>query len=430
MATGGGIPRYRLWKGAAVLQHGFRPFFLAAGLSATGALVLWLAMLNGALALPTAFDPITWHAHELLFGFAGAAVAGFLLTAIPNWTGRMPLQGLPLAGLAALWLAGRVAVALSELTGPLAAAVLDLAFLAALLAAVLREIVAGRNWRNLPVCLALAGLLSANALTHLDAIGFAGTGPAGIRLGIAVLIALIALVGGRIVPSFTTNWLKKRGEMRLPVPFGRFDLATLGLTVAALLAWTVAPAALLTAAAVLAAGLANAIRLARWRAHRTLAEPLVWVLHLGYAWIPAGLLLTGLGIFWPAALPTAAGVHALAAGAIGTMTLAVMTRATLGHTGRPLTAGPGTALIYACVSLGALLRVAAPVLSAADPLFSISGALWSVAFLLFVSIYGPLLVRPRIGERLSAPAPRRPPTSLAGPRSRRWKRSGEPAGHV
>ena len=149
-------------------------------------------MLQGGLALPTAFDPVTWHAHEMLFGFAGSAVAGFLLTAVPNWTGRMPLEGRPLAALAALWLAGRGAVAFSAVTGPLAAAALDLAFPAALLGAVAREIVAGRNWRNLPVCLALAGLLGANALTHLDAMGLAATRPAGIRLGTAVLVALLA----------------------------------------------------------------------------------------------------------------------------------------------------------------------------------------------------------------------------------------------
>jgi uncharacterized protein involved in response to NO len=321
----------------------------------------------------------------------------------------MPLQGSPLAALAALWLAGRVALALSAVMGPWAAAALDLAFPAALLGAVAREIVAGQNWRNLPVCLALAGLLAANALTHLEAIGFAATGPAGIRLGTAVLVALIALVGGRILPSFTANWLRKRGELRLPVPFGRFDLATIVLTWAALLAWTMAPAALPTAVVALAAGLANALRLARWRGHRTLAEPLVWVLHLGYAWIPAGLLLTSVGGFSPGMLPPVAGLHALTAGAIGTMTLAVMTRATLGHTGRALTADRGTLLIYACVSLGAVLRVGAPMLPGPEVLLSISGALWGAAFLLFVSIYGPLLVRPRAGTKPGLGASGGPP---------------------
>ena len=395
--TAGGIPRYRAWQGPALLQQGFRPFFLAAGLWASGALMLWLAMLSGAAALPTAFDPVTWHAHEMLFGFVAATLAGFLLTAVPNWTGRMPLQGLPLAALAALWLIGRVAVAFSAWTGPLAAAALDLAFLAALLAAVAREILAGRNWRNLPVCLALAALLVANALVHLDAIGLAATGAAGIRLGSVVPIALITLVGGRIVPSFTTNWLRKRGEAQLPASFGRFDQVTLFLTMAALLAWAMAPTALLTGAATLAAGLANALRLARWRGQRTFAEPLVWVLHLGYAWLAAGLLLTGLGAWSPHLVPPAAGLHALTAGAIGTMTLAVMTRATLGHSGQALTAGRGTLLIYACVSLAALLRVAAAI-APDPPLLSLSALFWAGAFLLFAAIYGPLLCRADLGR--------------------------------
>jgi uncharacterized protein involved in response to NO len=324
-------------------------------------------------------------------------MAGFLLTAVPNWTGRMPLQGLPLAGLAALWLAGRAAVAFSAWTGPLAAAALDLAFLAALLGAIGREVLAGRNWRNLPVCLALATLLLANALTHLDAIGLAATGPAGIRLGTVVPIALITLVGGRIVPSFTSNWLRKRGETRLPAPFGRFDQVALAVTLASLVGWTMAPGNRLTAVALLAAGLANALRLARWRGQRTLAEPLVAVLHLGYAWIPVGLFLTGLGAWSPDLVPPVAGLHALTAGAIGTMTLAVMTRATLGHTGRALTADRGTLGIYVCVSLGALFRVVAPF--APDlPMLSVSAVLWAGAFLLFAAVYGPLLCRADLGR--------------------------------
>jgi uncharacterized protein involved in response to NO len=266
-----------------------------------------------------------------------------------------------------------------------------------LLGAILREILAGRSWRNLPVCLALGGLLAANALTHLEALGLASTGAAGIRLGVAVLALLITLVGGRIVPSFTSNWLRKRGETRLPASFGRFDQTTLAITAVALLAWTMAPAASLTAAAALAAGVANALRLARWRGHRTLAEPLVWVLHLGYAWLAAGLLLTGAAVLAPGMLSPVAGLHALTDGAVGTMTLAVMARATLGHTGRTLIAGPGTALIYACVSLGALLRVTAPLLTGSQVLLCLAGALWGGAFLLFAAIYGPLLLRPRAG---------------------------------
>lgn len=386
----GGIPRYRTWQGPALLQHGFRPFFLAAGLWAAGALMLWLAVLWGDVALPTAFDPVTWHAHEMLFGFVAAAVAGFLLTAVPNWTGRMPLQGLPLAGLVGLWLAGRVAVTFSAWIGLPAAAALDLAFPAALLGAVGREVLAGRNWRNLPICLALAALLLANALVHLDAIGLASAGSAGLRLGVAVPIALITLVGGRIVPSFTSNWLRKRGETRLPASFGPFDRATLLLTLAALLFWSVTPADPLTALALLAAGFANLLRLARWRGQRTLAEPLVAVLHLGYAWIPGGILLIGMGALAPDLVPSVAGLHALTAGAIGTMTLAVMTRATLGHTGRPLTADRAAVVIYGCVTLGAVFRVIAPLVPSL-PMLALSALLGAAAFLLFAAVYGPLL---------------------------------------
>lgn len=399
-APTGGIPRYRTWHGPALLGHGFRPFFLGAALWAAGALALWLAALGGRLALPTAFDPITWHAHEMVFGFAMAAVTGFLLTAVPNWTGRLPLQGLPLAGLAALWLAGRVAVTASGTIGAGPAAVVDLAFPAVLLAAVLREIVAGRNWRNLPVCAAVAVLLTANALTHLEALGLAATSGLGLRLGIATLVALISLIGGRIVPSFTTNWLKRRGEARLPASFGAADRASLALTVAALLAWTAAPAAMPTAGLALAAGLAQALRLARWRGHRTLAEPLVWVLHLGYAWVPAGLLLIGLAGLWPAALAPTTALHALTAGAVGTMTLAVMTRATLGHTGRTLAADAGTAAVYVLVTAAAVARVLSAVVPGAYvALLTISGVLWLAAFGLFVALYGPKLLAPRADRR-------------------------------
>jgi uncharacterized protein involved in response to NO len=184
-AKAAGIPRYRPFEGPALLRQGFRPFFLGAGVWALAAMTLWIAELQGYVALPTAFDPIAWHVHEMLFGFVVAAIAGFLLTAVPNWTGRMPLQGLPLALLVVVSLAGRLAVFGSEVTGAGTAAVLDLAFLALLLGVVLREILAGRNWRNLPMPVALAGLLAANALTHADAAGIAATGPLGQRLGSA-----------------------------------------------------------------------------------------------------------------------------------------------------------------------------------------------------------------------------------------------------
>ena len=387
-----GIPRYRPFAGPALLRQGFRPFFLGAGGWALAAMVLWIAILQASFSLPTAFDPVAWHVHEMLFGFVVAAIAGFLLTAIPNWTGRMPLQGVPLAVLVGVWVAGRLAVGVSAWIGAGIAAVLDLSFLALLLGVVLREILAGRNWRNLPMPVVLGGLLVANALTHADAVGLAATGPLGQRLGIGIVILLIGLVGGRIIPSFTLNWLKKQGESNLPVSFGVLDRAALGLAAAALAIWVVAPESPIGGAALIAAGVASLGRLARWCGHLTLPEPLVWSLHLGFVWVGLGLLLVGLSAFL-ADVPPAAGLHALTAGAMGGMTLAVMTRATLGHTGRPLSADRWTVAIYLFVAAAAGLRVAAPFLADVYlPLLWTSGLAWSTAFGLFVVHYGRMLL--------------------------------------
>ena len=387
-----GIPRYRPFEGPAQLRRGFRPFFLGAGIWALAAMLLWILALQGELSIPTTFDPVAWHVHEMLFGFVVAAIAGFLLTAIPNWTGRMPLQGVPLAVLIGTWLAGRLAVGASVWIGAGIAAVLDLSFLTLLLGVVLREILAGRNWRNLPMPVVLGGLLVANALTHADAIGLAATGQLGQRLDIGIVILLIGLVGGRIIPSFTLNWLKKRGDSNLPVSFGALDRGTLALAAAALTIWVVAPESPIAGAALIAAGIASLGRLARWRGHLTLAEPLVWSLHLGFAWVGVGLLLVGLSAFLRD-VPPAAGLHALTAGAMGGMTLAVMTRATLGHTGRLLTADWWTAAIYLLIAGAAALRVAAPFLADVYLLLLLtSGLAWSAAFGLFVVHYGRMLL--------------------------------------
>jgi uncharacterized protein involved in response to NO len=385
------LERRRAYAGPALLREGFRPFFFAAGLWAAVALPLWLALFQGSLELPLHFVPLAWHAHEMIFGFTGAVIAGFLLTAVPNWTGRLPLQGLPLAVLAGSWLLGRAAMALSGLLGALPTALLDLAFFVLLLAVALREIVAGRNWRNLPLPAALAVLTGANLLTHLGAAGIGPLGPIGERLGIATVILLIGLIGGRIVPSFTRNWLAKRGSAALPVPFGRFDKLCLLVTLAALLAWAGLPEHPLAGGLLLVAGVLNMMRLARWQGLRSLPEPLLWSLHLGFLWVPLGLLLLALGILLPEIPASTAGLHALTAGAIGSMTLAVMTRATLGHSGRALSADGWTTAIYVLITLAAGLRVVASLLPTAYlPLLHSSGALWTAAFGLFVLRYGPL----------------------------------------
>jgi len=373
------------------LRQGFRLFFPAAGAWAVAAVGIGLATFRGYLSLPTAFDPAAWHAHEMIFGFVPAAIAGFLLTAMPNWTGRRPVQGLPLAILFALWLSGRAAVFGSALIGPGSAAVVDLAFLAALLGTALREIVAARNWRNLPITVALAALLAANALTHLEAAGLSATGAAGQRLGVTVVIVLISLIGGRIIPSFTRNWLRLRGRpTRMPAEHGALDGASIAILIAASAGWVVAPQHPASGIGlILAAALALA-RLARWQGQRTLTEPLLWSLHVGYAWVPAGLFLLGVSLF-VAKLPASAGIHALTAGAIGSMTLAVMTRASLGHSGRALTADRWTVAIYLFVAAAAATRVAAPILAEAYlPLLWASAAAWIAAFGLFAIRFGRL----------------------------------------
>ena len=197
-AAKGATPEWQ-FAGAAIFDHGFRPFFFAAGFWGALSMLLWLPVFEGTMALPTAFDPVSWHVHEMLFGFVAAAIAGFLLTAIPNWTGRKPLQGAPLMILFAIWVLGRGAVAFPDLIGSGVAAVCDLAFLASLIAFVLREILAGRNWRNLPIPVALSGLLAANAMIHAEVTELAMLGEYGWRLGIAVVTMLIGLIGGRVV---------------------------------------------------------------------------------------------------------------------------------------------------------------------------------------------------------------------------------------
>jgi uncharacterized protein involved in response to NO len=281
------------------------------------------------------------------------------------------------------------------------------------LGAVGREIFAGRNWRNLPMLGALALLLLGNLLVHLEPIGIASTAELGNRVGIATLLMLITFMGGRIVPSFTRNWLaKQRPEVLAPASFDLVDRAVLAITALALATWVIMPEARVAPWVELIAGLALGVRLARWRGWATLREPLLWVLHLGYGWLSLGFLLLAFNGFvlllafngFVAILPQTTALHSLTTGAIGTMTLAVMTRASLGHTGRPLVAGPGTTTIYVLVTLAAILRLLAP-LSGAEYIFmlSLAGAAWSGAFGLFIVLYARPLMRPRVKAEEATP---------------------------
>jgi uncharacterized protein involved in response to NO len=384
----------REWSGPAVLSYGFRPMFLGAGVWGAVAMVVWILVLSGAVVLPSRFAPVEWHAHEMLFGYLPAVLAGFLLTAVPNWTGRMPVVGWPLLALWATWLAGRVAVTVSALLPAGLAAAIDLAFLAALAAVIGREIIAGRNFRNLVVLGGVLLLFAANVLFHAH-----GAAGAGARLGVATGVLLILLIGGRIVPSFTRNWLAQRGAP-LPAAFGPTDKAALAAAAVALPAWVVAPGSALAAALCIAAGVLNLARLGRWRGARTLSEPLVLILHLGFLFAPVGLLLAGAAALWPAAVPVSAAVHAWTAGAVGTMTLAVMTRASLGHTGRPLAASWREIAIYACVLAAAALRVFSAFVPGATPLLHASAVLWILAFGGFAVGFLPVLAGPKLAPKV------------------------------
>jgi uncharacterized protein involved in response to NO len=390
MAT---MQKLRAYRGPALFSYGFRPFFLFGAAYAGAMIPLWLMVFAGEASLPTSFAPRDWHVHEMLFGYVSAVIAGFLLTAVPNWTGRLPIQGAPLATLFGAWVAGRLASTFSGLIGWQAALAIDAAFLILLAAAAAREIVAGRKWNNLKVVGIVSLLALTNIAFHLEA-HFRGLAEISTRAGIALVVTLVCVIGGRIVPSFTRNWLARRGPGRLPVPFGKFDAVVMVVSTAALIAWVAFPSDRFVAAALVVAGLLHVVRLARWAGNRTFADRLVLILHVAYAFVPVGFFLSAasaLDLVVPGA-----GVHAWTGGAIGSMTLAVMTRASLGHTGQALSATLATQTIYLLIVVSALARICAALEpSRSIPLLALAGAAWAFAFLGFALAYAPLLCRAR-----------------------------------
>ena len=391
-------PRPRGETLRTLLSYGFRPFFLAAGLWAAAALGLWIAMLDAGLRLPTRFEPLTWHIHEMLFGFVLAAIAGFLLTAIPNWTGRRPVSGPLLAVLVSLWALGRIDSLASEWISPSLAIVADIAFPLALAIIVGREIVAARSRRNIPIIVPVVVLGVAELLVDLSIEGFGTLTSYGWRAALAAILILISVVGGRIVPSFTRNWLVKRKAGALPPAAAILDRASLGALHAALVIWVFFAEARFAGVLLLAGAAINLWRLLRWRGIATHSEPLLLILHVGYGWLVIGVAALGVATL-DAAFPLSAAIHALTTGAIGTMILAVMTRVTRGHTGRELSADPMTSVIYVLVILAATVRIAAALAARGqDNLLVVAAALWIGAFGLFVLRYGPLLIKPRTGS--------------------------------
>lgn len=386
-------PRY---QGPAFFSYGFRPFFLGAALFAGAAVPVWILLLAGVGDSASLSGPRDWHVHEMVFGFLPAVITGFMLTAIPNWTDRAPIRGKELMALFAVWLVGRLVMAIPAVT-PFMSAIVDGAFLVAMTALVWREIAAGKSWRRAPMGVLISLYAGANMLFHALALSGAAT-DLPVRMALALVMVLLALIGGRVTPAFTEEFLTAQGKTERPAAFSRFDGASIILVAIAAIAWTVQPQPTATGVILVTAGLANLGRLLRWHGWATWREPLVLMLHLGYGWLSISLLILG-GAILGMGLPTEDAVHALTTGAVGVMTLAVMTRASLGHTGRPRQAGPITVLIYMLVTMGALLRVFGPMTGLPTTIvLGLAAVSWSGAYILFALVYGPFLLRPSLDE--------------------------------
>lgn len=387
------------WR-APLWRRGFRPFFLLTGLYGGVSVVAWLFLLAGLAPAPAWIGPTLWHGHEMLFGVVCAAVAGFLLTAVPVWTSTPAVAGGPLAGLAALWVAGRVVLFGAGALPPWLVAGVDLAFLPALAAALARRLLTkgqARNWGFLPILVVLFGC---NLGMHARAMDVTTADPSSaLRLGVDLVVILLVTIGGRITPSFTANALQRAGvppSVRSRSWIDRTAIAAVVLVAALDVAL---PRTIWSGGAALLAAVAVTGRMLGWRSLRTGHDPLLWSLHVGAAWIPLGLVLVSIGDL-TRAIPSSAGLHALTAGAMGATILAVMTRVGLGHTGRPLVAPRGAAASYGLVSAGALVRTFGPVAWPEQPLpsFVVAGVLWAAGFGVFSLVYWPILTSARVDD--------------------------------
>lgn len=393
-------PAYHGNSGPLFFAGGFRPFFLFTALQAFLSLPLWLAVYVGGVSLDLPFAAALWHGHEMVFGFAGAAIAGFLLTAVPNWTNTHHVSGKPLMWLFCLWLAGRLAFTLAGFLPAVLVAALDLSFLPLLAWMVARPLLTAGKWRNIAFLPILLLFSLANLSVHLHVVFGLGDGMTGIYAGLTMVLTMIAIVGGRIIPSFTQNWLRMQGQAIEVTPLAWLEKGgAIGSLVFGMVLTMAAPSSIAAGIVLLLAAFIHGLRLWRWHGGKTMKSPILWVLHLGYGWLVVGLALLGASSF-VSALPLSAAVHALTAGCVGTMILAVMSRAALGHSGRPLVVSPLIVAAYVLVSLGALLRVVAPVVPDAQmALTHAGGSFWALAWGLFVWVYFPILTRPRADGR-------------------------------
>ncbi|AFL73689.1 NnrS family protein [Thiocystis violascens] len=373
-----------------VLALGFRPFFLAAGLSAILSVAVWLAILSGLWPQPSYLAGAAWHAHEMLFGYLAAVIAGFLLTAVRNWTGMPTPTGARLAALVGLWLVGRLAPWLG--LPPLLIALLDLAFFPALAVALWRPLWHGPNPVNRVFLAVFAGMTLAGAMVHLDALGlFAGGATRGHRLMLDLVLAILLLVSGRVMPFFIKSGIAGARPQAFPILERLTFVVAAGLPIVDL----IQPFSRLAGGLAITLGLLQLARLLGWHDRRIWTTPMLTVLYVGLLWLALGLVLDGLPAF--VALTPRGALHALAVGAIGVVTLGMMSRVAVGHTGRPMQAAPLTLVAFVLINLAAVLRGLAPLFAPANyqAWLMAGGLCWILAFGLFLWVHAPLLLRPR-----------------------------------
>jgi uncharacterized protein involved in response to NO len=379
-----------------LLAKGFRPFFLLAALYATVMVPLWLAILTSKIAPDSYLPPMIWHAHEMMWGFVSAVIAGFLLTAVGNWTQRETASGAPLAGLAVLWLVGRLAMLFAGALPRGVPALLDLAFLPTLAWVLARPLVAAKNRRNFVMLAIVTTLFAANLVIHLDALGWLPSGSAHLAtlLSLDLVLLLILLIGGRIFPMFTRNRTGVQSIRNVPWLDRLCVAAMTGLLIVDAI---MAQGGRLGASVAGLVGLLAAARALHWGTRHSMRDPLLWVLHAGYGWLVVGLLLRGCSVL-VGAPPASVAIHALTVGAIGTLTLGMMARVSLGHTGRMLVAPDSMKVAFVAINLAALSRVLVPWFVPERYVAGIvtAGVLWVLAFALFLVAYGKMLCLHRI----------------------------------
>ena len=380
-------------KVPVLLSYAFRPFFLLNGVFAMLIVFLWVMTLHGA-GLPGATP--YWHSHEMLIGFAMAAVAGFSLTAVANWTGRPAVKGTPLALLLICWLAGRLAMSPSPWLPAGLVFFLDMLFPLLLGFLLSREIIAGRSRRNYPLIAIIFTIAGLNALYQLGAgLWLPGVDRLAIYLLIHTILLLVVIIAGRIVPNFTANWLRQQGQDQLPVNNDIINKTALYLTIMTGVSASFLPVHPVTGTLAFLAALVHGLRLIRWKGLATVSNPLLFVLHVAYLWLVVAYVLLAFTSFGWIFNPSAA-LHALTMGAISFMVLAVTTRVALGHTGRPLQAARLTVLAYWLLMLAILIRVLGPLSDQGYMMMiNLSAIAWIGSFALFTWVYWPILSRPR-----------------------------------